>query len=138
MNFTLQLRNAKKNKNDRKFFKLYQSSPHLSGYLVDYMLNPMRIGVYEATIKSYDTVSFPFMMQKLNFTEVKECEEFLLSRHVRFVQTAAQPEVAAGTQALKSKRKDKKKKEGGKQVAAAIPSESLRIDCRASRTAEHP
>jgi hypothetical protein len=130
-------------RNDRKFFKLYHSAPHLSGYLIDYMLNPMRISVYDATIKSYDTVSLPFMMEKLNFTDAKECKDFLDSRHASYAELSSpslslQPAVEA-TSSLKSKRKDSKKVKKNKTVVPPrpiIPIDSLNINCRASRTSQ--
>lgn len=142
MDFTLQLRNAMINRNDVKFFKLYQSSPHLSGYLIDYMLNSMRTRIFDSAIKSYDNVPISFMMEKLNFTDIKECKEFLDSCRVRYVSDAKVPESSSTSvvtsSSLKSKRKDKKKdkKMSPKKppVVVQVPLETLCIDCRASRT----
>lgn len=135
MDFILQLRKAMNTGNDCKFFKLYQNAPHMSGYLIDYMLNPMRNKLYEATIKSYDTISLPFMMKKLHFMTPQECKEFLDSRHVRYVGDESSRVTAssssssssnssngggdaiavANASSLKSTRKDKKKEKKEKK-----------------------
>lgn len=138
--------------NDCKFFRLYQNAPHMSGYLIDYMLNPMRIKLYDATIKSYDTVSLPFMMKKLHFLDAQECKEFLDGRHAQYGGasggsssagvTAGVTAVAASSSsslkaARKEKKKDKKKNKPSQQAVAAIPLETLQINCRESRSVKH-
>lgn len=140
VDFTLQLRNAMINRNDRKFFKLYESSPHMSAYLIDYLLNPMRIRIYDAMMKSYDSVSLQFIMEKLNFVDVKECKEFIDIRNVKYVSQSTAPAKNipqdATSSSLKSKRKEKKVKKQVVQVAevVSIDPSAIRIDCRASRS----
>lgn len=121
-------------RNGSKFFKLYDSAPHMSGYLIDYMLNPMRKSIYDTTIASYDTVTFPVMMEKLHFSDAKECKEFLDNRNVQYVDDSngITKSANAPDSALKSKRKEKKIEK--KKTKAPDPL-SLIISCKASRLA---
>lgn len=132
--------------NGSKFFQLYQTAPHMSGYLIDYMLHPMRNTLYDAVIKSYETVSLSFMMKKLNFVDAKECKEFLDSRRALYVDpssvTVATPGASGSGRggscstgsSLTSARKPKKIKAKKKEPeVSSVPLEEYVLNCRASR-----
>ena len=136
MKYALQLRNAMLTNNDTKFFKLYESAPHMSGYLIDYMLFSVRKSVYDVILSSYDTVSIQFMMKKLHFSEVNECKEFLDKRNVKYNDGNKVSSTTTTSESMKNKQQKKKKKKKEKvKVKNEVnrdPS-TLTINCRSSR-----
>lgn len=64
----LKVRVAVAEYNYHLFFKLYQNSPKMSGFLLDHMLHPMRFAALQRIIKAYrPSVSLLFVLKELGF-----------------------------------------------------------------------
>ncbi len=62
ISFVLKIRQYMTSGNYSKFFKLYRSAPHMSGYILDYMLHSVRISAYDTYIRAYDVLFIPELM----------------------------------------------------------------------------
>ena len=70
--------------NYHAFFGLYQTAPHLSAYLMDFMLQRVRNGALKQIVAAYrPSVSVEQLRQWLGFADLEETRLYL--RHVGVV-----------------------------------------------------
>lgn len=68
------------------FFRLYESAPHLSAYLMDFLVKRVRAGAYERIIAAYrPMISVEHFREALFFKDMEETREFLRSSGAVFV-----------------------------------------------------
>mmetsp|Transcript_15305 Transcript_15305/g.16976 ORF Transcript_15305/g.16976 Transcript_15305/m.16976 type:complete len:405 (-) Transcript_15305:227-1441(-) len=71
----------------RSFFKLYDSAPHLSPYLMDFFIHRVRKDAYDRIVSSYrPTMDLNFFQETLYFGSLKETKNFLKKNKVVFVK----------------------------------------------------
>ena len=76
----------------RTFFRLYDSAPHLSAYLMDYLVKRVRENAYERIISAYrPTVSVEYIRDSLKLKDMEETRLFLRQRNASFVHEQGQP-----------------------------------------------
>jgi hypothetical protein len=69
------------------FFRLYDSAPHLSAYLMDFLVKRMRDSAYLCIIAAYrPTVSVEHFREALHFIGLEETREFLRDHGAKFAQ----------------------------------------------------
>mmetsp|Transcript_5247 Transcript_5247/g.8116 ORF Transcript_5247/g.8116 Transcript_5247/m.8116 type:complete len:393 (-) Transcript_5247:233-1411(-) len=69
------------------FFRLYESAPHLGVYLMDFLLQRMRLEGYKRIIAAYrPTVSVEFLKKTLLFSDVEETRRFLKECKAKFIK----------------------------------------------------
>jgi SAC3/GANP family len=67
------------------FFVLYDSAPHMSPYLLDFLLHRLRLHAYSVIVTSYrPSVSIEFIQTALHFDSQPETQHFLQQRHAVF------------------------------------------------------
>ena len=72
--------------NYQSFFRLYENSPHMSAYLMDFLVRRVRNGSYERIIAAYrPNISVEQMREKLSFQDLKETRMFLEKQGAIFV-----------------------------------------------------
>jgi SAC3/GANP family len=63
------------------FFRLYESAPHLSAYLMDFLVQRVRVAAYAAMMASYrPDVTVALIQQRLHFADGEEVKRFLRSQ----------------------------------------------------------
>ena len=62
--------------NYSKFFKLYESAPHLSAYLMDFLVLRMRAHALACMKSAYMMISCKFVEEELAFQDEEESEAF--------------------------------------------------------------
>lgn len=76
----------------RTFFRLYESAPHLSAYLMDYLVKRIRDCAYERIIAAYrPTVSIEHIRDCLHLKDLQETRHFLRQQGAVFVQEKGEP-----------------------------------------------
>lgn len=71
----------------RLFFRLYESPPHLSAYLMDFLVKRVRDGAYERMIAAYrPTLSVELFQANLNFSDLEETRHFLHQAKAIFIE----------------------------------------------------
>eukprot|EP00977_Amphora_coffeiformis_P024408 scaffold15735_cov152-Amphora_coffeaeformis.AAC.6 len=69
------------NNDYRSFFDLYDQAPHMSVYLMDFMLKRVRIAAYESIVAAYrPTISVDQLQEWLGFLNEAETRSFLKGR----------------------------------------------------------
>jgi hypothetical protein len=69
------------------FFRLYQSAPHMSPYLMDFLVHRVRNGAYERILASFrPSISVEHLCTCLHFDDLEETRRFLKHRKAVFVQ----------------------------------------------------
>ena len=69
------------------FFRLYESAPHLSAYLMDFLVRRVRESAYERIIAAYrPMISVEHVREALVFKDLEETREFLRSSGAVFVE----------------------------------------------------
>ena len=89
------------------FFRLYESAPHLSAYLMDFLVRRVRDSAYERIVVSYrPTMSVEHFREALFFQDLEETRRFLRKNGAVFVRDSGGPpfwvDCKASTTALKS------------------------------------
>mmetsp|Transcript_11264 Transcript_11264/g.16458 ORF Transcript_11264/g.16458 Transcript_11264/m.16458 type:complete len:439 (-) Transcript_11264:2193-3509(-) len=76
----------------RTFFRLYSSAPHMSAYLMDFLVKRVRLAAYHRVISSYrPTVSTEFFREVLAFKELDETRRYLKNRKAVFLKEKGEP-----------------------------------------------
>jgi len=74
------------------FFRLYESAPHLSAYLMDFLVKRVRASAYERIIAAYrPTISVEHFREALLFKDLEETREFLKQSGAVFVEEHREP-----------------------------------------------
>ena len=69
------------------FFVLYENAPHMSCYLMDFLLNRIRCGAYERIIAAFrPSISVESIRETLKFRDLEETRQFLKSSGAIFVK----------------------------------------------------
>ena len=69
------------------FFVLYENAPHMSCYLMDFLLNRIRCGAYERIIAAFrPSISVESIRETLKFRDLEETRQFLKSSGAVFVK----------------------------------------------------
>ena len=89
------------------FFKLYESAPHLSAYLMDFLVRRVRDSAYERIVVSYrPTMSVEHFREALFFQDLEETRRFLRKNAAVFVRENGEPpfwvDCKASTASLKT------------------------------------
>ena len=72
------------------FFRLYDSSPHLSVYLMDFLLKRVRAEAYDRIVASYrPTISVEYIRETLQFPNLEETRIFLKKNGAVLVENSA-------------------------------------------------
>ena len=101
------------------FFRLYQSAPHLSAYLMDFLVQRVRSNAVQQMVAAHrPTLTMEYIQQALDFRDVEETYQFLKKR--KDIVLERLKEHAEG-----GKKKKKKKKRAYMFV----------VDCKASSAA---
>ena len=73
--------------NYRLFFRLYRSSPNLSGYLMDFLVKRVRAEAYDRIIAAFrPTMDIEYFQEALHFDNVGETTEYLNNSGAVYVQ----------------------------------------------------
>eukprot|EP00591_Stephanopyxis_turris_P009967 CAMPEP_0195506896 /NCGR_PEP_ID=MMETSP0794_2-20130614/434_1 /TAXON_ID=515487 /ORGANISM="Stephanopyxis turris, Strain CCMP 815" /LENGTH=465 /DNA_ID=CAMNT_0040633365 /DNA_START=209 /DNA_END=1606 /DNA_ORIENTATION=- len=60
------------------FFRLYNNAPNLSAYLMDFLVQRVRLAMYERMLASYiPSIDVAFLADTMSFHDVEEAKEFL-------------------------------------------------------------
>ena len=71
----------------RTFFRLYESAPHMSAYLMDFLVKRVRDGAYERIVAAYrPNVSLEHFRECLRFDDLEETRKFLYQHGAVFVE----------------------------------------------------
>jgi len=74
------------------FFRLYDSAPHMSAYLMDYLVRRVRNEGYERLIAAYrPTVSTELIREVLSFHDLEETRQFLKKKGAIFLNNKDSP-----------------------------------------------
>lgn len=74
------------------FFRLYESAPHLSAYLMDFLVKRVRDSAYERFIAAYrPTISVEHFRGALCFQDLEETRRFLKKQGAVFIQEQGGP-----------------------------------------------
>ncbi|KAG7364793.1 SAC3/GANP family protein [Nitzschia inconspicua] len=74
------------------FFRLYESAPHLSAYLMDFLVRRVRIAAYERIVAAYrPTISVEHFREVLVFHDLEETRRFLRKSGAVFVSDSTGP-----------------------------------------------
>lgn len=69
------------------FFRLYEKAPHLSAYLMDFLVKRVRMGAYKCIIAAYrPTISVEYFRGALCLKDLEETREFLRQNGTIFVK----------------------------------------------------
>jgi hypothetical protein len=69
------------------FFRLYESAPHLSAYLMDFLVKRVRGEAYDRIVASYrPTMGIEYFREALLFPNLEDTREFLKNSGAIFVQ----------------------------------------------------
>ena len=73
--------------NYRRFFFLYDTAPHMSVYLIDFMLQRVRITAYESIVAAFrPTIGVRQIQEWMGFLDRQETKKFLQARGAVFLQ----------------------------------------------------
>jgi hypothetical protein len=71
-----------------KFFMLYDAAPHMSPYILDFLLHRVRLQAYHVLMASYrSSLSIVYVQQALHFDTLEEVHHFLQQRGTVFVSS---------------------------------------------------
>ena len=86
------------------FFVLYENAPHMSCYLMDFLLNRIRCGAYERIIAAFrPSISVESIRETLKFRDLEETRQFLKSSGAVFVkESGGAPPFFVDTKASKN------------------------------------
>lgn len=88
----LQVVTAVSDNDYRGFFRLYESAPHMSAYLMDFLVKRVRDRAYERIIAAYrPTVSVEHFRECLCFPDLEETRLFLRQSDAVFVHEKGEP-----------------------------------------------
>jgi hypothetical protein len=74
------------------FFRLYESAPHLSAYLMDFLVRRIRKNAYERIVAAYrPTISVEHFRESLFFQDLEETRRFLRKNGAIFIQEQGGP-----------------------------------------------
>lgn len=74
------------------FFRLYESAPHLSAYLMDFLVKRVRASAYERIVAAYrPTISVEHIREALLFQDLEETRKFLQESGAVFVEEHGEP-----------------------------------------------
>lgn len=74
------------------FFRLYESAPHLSAYLMDFLVRRVRKNAYERIIASYrPSLSVEHFREALSFQDLEETRRFLKENGAIFIHELGAP-----------------------------------------------
>ena len=74
----------------RTFFRLYENAPHMSAYLMDFLVKRVRDSAYERIISAYrPTVSIEHVRDCLQLQDMDETRRFLRQQNAVFVEEKA-------------------------------------------------
>jgi hypothetical protein len=74
------------------FFRLYESAPHMSAYLMDFLVRRVRRGASERIISAYrPTISVEHFREALFFQDLEETRRFLKENKAIFIQERGGP-----------------------------------------------
>lgn len=76
----------------QSFFRLYESAPHLSAYLMDFLVRRVRKNAYRRIIASYrPSVSVEHFRESLSFQDLEETRRFLKENGAIFIHELGAP-----------------------------------------------
>jgi len=76
----------------RKFFRLYETAPHLSAYLMDFLVRRVRKSAYERIIASYrPSLTVEHFREALAFEDFEETRQYLKENGAMFVHELGAP-----------------------------------------------
>jgi hypothetical protein len=76
----------------RAFFRLYESAPHLTAYLMDFLVKRVRDAAYERIVRAYrPTISVEYFREALHFPDLEETRRFLRDAGAVFVRENGEP-----------------------------------------------
>lgn len=76
----------------RTFFRLYECAPHLSAYLMDFLVKRVRDQAYNRIIASHrPTVSIEYIRDALHLTDLEETRRFLRQQGASFIHEKGEP-----------------------------------------------
>ena len=77
----------------RRFFSLYAQAPHMSVYLMDFMLKRVRVTAYESIVAAYrPTIGICDIQEWLGFLDEQETRLFLKERDAIFIEDTSSSE----------------------------------------------
>jgi hypothetical protein len=78
----------------RQFFRLYNAAPHLSSFLMDFLVKRIRDSAYERILASYrPTIGVEEIRASLNFQDLKETKKFLKQNGAVFIKEKDEPRI---------------------------------------------
>ena len=78
--------NAVTENNFVAFFRLYNDAPHMSAYLMDFLVKRVRDSAYKSIVSAFrPTVSVQLIQDWLNFVDFTEAKAFLVSKKAAFL-----------------------------------------------------
>jgi len=86
----IEVQNAILSKNSFQFFKLHSTAPNMSGYLMDHLVNTMRVHAYKMLLASYrPNLPVTFLCKALSFHPPRSALSFLDENGVCYVDSSA-------------------------------------------------
>lgn len=76
----------------RQFFRLYNSAPHLSSFLMDFLVKRIRDAAYERVMVAYrPSIGVEEIRASLNFQDLNETKKFLKQNGAVFIKEKGEP-----------------------------------------------
>lgn len=76
----------------RTFFRLYECAPHLSAYLMDFLVKRVRDQAYKRIIASHrPTISIEYIRDALHLNDLEETRRFLRQQDASFIYEKGEP-----------------------------------------------
>jgi SAC3/GANP family len=73
----------------KRFFILYDTAPHMSPYILDFLLHRVRLHAYHVLISAYrSSIPILYVQQSLHFDTLEEVHHFLQQRGTVFVSSS--------------------------------------------------
>ena len=89
---TMEVVSAVSHSNYKAFFRLYHSAPHLSAYLMDFLLNRIRNAAFSRIVVAYrPAITVEYIQHALGFQDYEEARQFLKKNGAVFVEKNGLP-----------------------------------------------
>ena len=143
--YSLQVVKAVRTGDTKAFFRLYSAAPHLSGYLMDYLVLKMRQLAYGKILKSNLTVPLVHVQLELGFETPKKCHKFLKEHGAVMRKCSSEEGEGSGSgicsghgTGVVSKPSSSSSSSSSSSAPEKTLLTELEVDCRASPAVAHP
>jgi hypothetical protein len=115
--------------NYHAFFHLYRRAPHMSAFLVDFLVERMRVRAFRAMVAAYrPTLPLRVVQRELAFADEAECRRFVVGK-LKAVLLLPPPTTTTAAATMTDA--------AAAVVAPAVLSAEVLLDCGKSKAALH-